>query len=151
MAENTEIVLFAILRFLIGVFVQVYGIGIVLAIELVGPKWRVTVNNAFYYAYILGEIIILILYLIFRDLVAFNIAISVLFCLFIAYFWLVPESPRYLIIKGRKDEAVCIFTKIAKSNKRTFDPDILLKKDNQTNRDSQKTKVYNILYRILVS
>ena len=53
---SVQIVLFAALRLILGIVSNVYIIGMVLVIELVGPKWRVTASNAFYYCYVLGII-----------------------------------------------------------------------------------------------
>lgn len=118
---DVQVVLYSILRFFVGVFGNVYVIGMVLGVEIVGPKYRVTANNLFYYAFVLGEFIALIMGVIFKHYIAYNIAMTVYVCLFVAYFWMVPESPRYLMIKGRRGEACRIFQKIAKSNKRDFD------------------------------
>ena len=42
----------------------------------------------------------------------------------------VPESPRWLYIKGKQKEANKIFQRIARSNKRQFNPEKLLSCDS---------------------
>ncbi|CAN1143867.1 Organic cation/carnitine transporter 7 [Linum perenne] len=47
------------------------------------------------------------------------------FILLMFYYW-TPESPRYLCLKGRKDEALLIMEKVAKCNNKSLPPGILL-------------------------
>ncbi|CAN1298965.1 Organic cation/carnitine transporter 7 [Linum perenne] len=47
------------------------------------------------------------------------------FLLLVFYYW-TPESPRYLCLKGRKDEAVKVMERVAKYNKKTLPPGVLL-------------------------
>ncbi|XP_028401281.1 solute carrier family 22 member 16-like isoform X2 [Dendronephthya gigantea] len=51
------------------------------------------------------------------------IAIPVLFI-----YWLVPESPRWLLLNGKKEEAKKVLTKVAKMNKRPLPDDLVLQK-----------------------
>jgi MFS family permease len=141
--QTTQIVLYGALRFLIGIFANVYVIGIVHVIELVGPKWRVTANNSFYYSYILGELIALTFGWFLKDYRAFHIAMAIYFTSFLFYYWLIPESPRYLLVKGKKKEALKIFKRIAKTNKVAIGDDFLDSEDfNRFNKEkTEKDKI----------
>ncbi|KAK3863478.1 hypothetical protein Pcinc_030757 [Petrolisthes cinctipes] len=44
----------------------------------------------------------------------------------LSYIWLLPESPRWLIQKGRHSQALTILKKAAKMNKRSLPPDTLM-------------------------
>ncbi|KAK3863477.1 hypothetical protein Pcinc_030756 [Petrolisthes cinctipes] len=55
---------------------------------------------------------------------SFCLAFPVIFQL--SYIWLLPESPRWLIQKGRHSQALTILKKAAKMNKRSLPPDTLM-------------------------
>jgi hypothetical protein len=123
--DRVQIILYGILRLITGVVANVYVIGTVHVIELVGVKWRVTANNSFYYSFILGEFITLAFGFIFKDYRSFHIALAVYVTSFLFYYWIVPESPRYLLVKRQKFQAFCVLKRIAKSNERAIRGDIL--------------------------
>ncbi|XP_064105530.1 organic cation transporter protein-like [Macrobrachium nipponense] len=51
-----------------------------------------------------------------------QVAYTVPLLLTIAYYWVIEESPRWLIYKGRYEEAKEIFSKVARINGRAFPP-----------------------------
>lgn len=57
------------------------------AIEIVGPAYRVTAANSVYYFYILGELITVLLAYFFRDFGTFYIPIAAICFVPIFYFW----------------------------------------------------------------
>lgn len=60
--------------------------------------------------------------------------------LFVLYFWYVPESPRFLVIKGKHRQAARIFHRIAISNKRPFDrPRFINDSDDETDSHYDET------------
>lgn len=114
-------VLYAALTLLNGVFSNVYIIGMVLAVELVGPRYRLLASNAFYYAYIVGELVVLAFALAFDRYELIQASLAVFMSTFVLYFWLVPESPRFLVTRARYREAARVFQRIAASNNKSFD------------------------------
>lgn len=54
----------------------------------------------------------------FRDWHHLQLALSIPSLLLISYYWIVPESPRWLFTIGRVDSTVCILEKVATFNKR---------------------------------
>ena len=82
-------------------------------------------NNVMYYFYILGEFVTLLVAYFLRDYRLSCICVTVLASLIILYFWLVPESVRYLIGRKQYDKADAIFRRIAKSNKKVLIDDFL--------------------------
>lgn len=51
-----------------------------------------------------------------RDWKTFQLAISIPSIILLSYYWLVPESPRWLLVVGRVKEATDVLTKAAKMN-----------------------------------
>lgn len=118
---DTKQWLYGILILLNGVFSNVYIIGMVLAVELVGPKYRLLASNSFYYAYVSGELIVLTMANFTNsNYTQIHICMAVFLTSFVFYFWLVPESPRFLLVTKRRREAIKILKRIAKSNGKTF-------------------------------
>ncbi|XP_072393158.1 organic cation transporter protein-like [Diabrotica undecimpunctata] len=109
--------LFLLFEFLDAAFgAGTYICGFVLSVELVGPKKRVLTGILSSSSYVLGEI--------FTAVAAWTtqswkpiiyILYSPIFLL-ISYIWLVPESVRWLLSKGRNEEAKRILRKAAKVN-----------------------------------
>lgn len=109
-------IMFGVSRFGIGATSNVYAIAAVIAVEIVGPSYRVFANNIMYYFFILGELIVLLVAYFERDYRVFSNFMTVLVSALILYFWMVPESVRYLVAKKRYQEADEIFKRIARSN-----------------------------------
>lgn len=62
-----------------------------------------------------------------------QLAISLPSLIFLGYWWIIPESTRWLLAHNRNEEAVRIVSKVAKANKLTIPNEILLKlKSNET-------------------
>ena len=118
-------VVYTILAFIIGVVCNTFFVGMVLVMELVGPKYRTAAANIFNYFYVVGEFLTLVFGYIFKDYRAFHICITVYFAIFALIFWLVPESPRFLLITGRTEEAKKILKRIARANNKTFNDDFI--------------------------
>ena len=118
---ETQQLSFAVLRFLSGIASNVYSVCVVLAIELCGPSWRVTAANSIYYLYILGEFVVVLFAYFISDYKVLYASYTLLMFSFMFYFWLVPESPRWLITKNRSNDAYKIFKRIARSNKKIIE------------------------------
>ncbi|XP_050415521.2 organic cation transporter protein [Patella vulgata] len=109
----------AILRFMdgtsnSGLFLMVFGIGM----ELVGPSKRTFCGIVIDFFWILGLFGLGGLAYWLRDWRHLTLACSIPAVVFLSYGWLVPESPRWLLSRGRNDEAEAIIKKVAESNKR---------------------------------
>lgn len=141
-------VLYAALTLLNGVFSNVYIIGMVLAVELVGPRYRLLASNAFYYAYIVGELVVLAFALAFDRYELIQACMAVFMSAFVLYFWLVPESPRFLVTRARYREAARVFQRIAASNNKSFDRSRIGFERNDSdadeNDDDETTTLVNI-------
>lgn len=93
-----------------------------MGIEWVNSKFRVFGSTLISVAYPLGEILLGVVALYIHN---FRTSIQVLYTpglLVIAYFWLVPESVRWLLVTGHVDRAVNILKRIASVNRKSISP-----------------------------
>lgn len=93
-----------------------YSAAFILGMELVGPNARVLGGTIISCAFALGEVILgfIAMYVSnWRTLLQIIYTPSILF---LAYFWLIPESVRWLIMKDRRQEAASIIINVSKVN-----------------------------------
>jgi hypothetical protein len=120
MNEDIQQILYTIGRFMKGVTATFFPIITTMSMEFVGPKYRVTASTIVYYSYSVGLIVLLILAYFAKSFVLLFKLISILIGIFVVYFWILPESPRFLFAKQKYNEALKIFNRIAASNKRNL-------------------------------
>ncbi|XP_045769172.1 solute carrier family 22 member 3-like isoform X2 [Maniola jurtina] len=99
-----------------GTYVSCY----ILVTELVGPKRRVIAGATMSTIYALGQVV---LGLVAWGVPAWRPMTRVLFApllLVVTYFWLISESVRWLMSKGRYEESETILKRVAKMNKRSL-------------------------------
>ncbi|XP_033124209.1 organic cation transporter protein-like [Anneissia japonica] len=112
---------FIVFQFLVGstcsgVFITAF----VFVTEMVGPSWRTFIGITIEYFYTFGYIILAGVAYALRDWKNIELALSLPSILLFSYYWLIPESPRWMIAKGRYDEGMKVLKKIAKINNSTF-------------------------------
>lgn len=93
-----------------------YAATFILAMELLEPKKRVIGGTLIACSYTIGEIL---LGLIAINVSNFRTLLQISYTpllLVVSYFWLIPESVRWLAIKGRQQEAAKIILSAAKMN-----------------------------------
>ncbi|CAH1969385.1 unnamed protein product [Acanthoscelides obtectus] len=95
----------------------------VMCMEIVGGKWRTIVPILYQIPFGFGNSIMAGVAYFLRDWRYFHFTLSVLACIYIVYIWCIPESPRWLIAAGRKEEAITILRRAASVNR--IDPRII--------------------------
>ncbi|XP_065169619.1 organic cation transporter protein-like isoform X2 [Atheta coriaria] len=88
----------------------------VLVMELIGTKWRCTVATLYQIPFNLGHLTLALFGYLFRDWRYSQLAISLPSIILISYFWLLPESPRWLLAAGEVEKATKILETAAKHN-----------------------------------
>uniref|UniRef100_A0A182PKB6 Major facilitator superfamily (MFS) profile domain-containing protein n=1 Tax=Anopheles epiroticus TaxID=199890 RepID=A0A182PKB6_9DIPT len=97
-----------------------YTTAFILALELVGPKMRVTGNNIISCAFSFGEALLGLLAMYFRD---WRVLLRILYIpgfLSLPFLYTTVESVRWLLSKNRKDEAFKTLKRAAKINGKTL-------------------------------
>ncbi|KAJ1532010.1 hypothetical protein ONE63_000644 [Megalurothrips usitatus] len=103
----------------------IMGTPYVLAIELVGPSKRTAVTILSNIAYSLSLVALAAVVYLVRDWRQLSLATSVPFLCFFLYWWVLPESPRWLLARGRFQEAEAILRLMARVNGRPLPPNYM--------------------------
>ncbi|KYN36385.1 Organic cation transporter 1 [Trachymyrmex septentrionalis] len=104
-------------RFVVGLTIPaIYQIPFIISLELVGPNYRsfVTVMTCTFYT--LGLCMLAGVTYLIRDWRTLTMITSVPFLIYFFYWWFLPESPRWLLAKGRLSEANDILETLARVN-----------------------------------
>ncbi|ESO84004.1 hypothetical protein LOTGIDRAFT_108246 [Lottia gigantea] len=113
-----EYIGFSVLRFFNGMANGgVFMTGFVIGMELVGPSKRALAGMIIMLFWALGLFVLGLIAYFIRDWRTLSLAVSCPSVVYLSYWWLLPESPRWLLSKGREKEAEDIIRKAAKVNK----------------------------------
>lgn len=106
---------FTFMRFLVGLSVGGTMVtSFVIVMEFVGTQYRDTISALYQVPFNMGHMLLAAFGYFLRDFSAFQLAISVPAVLLLSYFFVVPETPRWLIAVKRTDEAIHILERVAK-------------------------------------
>lgn len=119
-------IVFVLSRLVIGATTSgVFLVSYVLAMEMVGPTYRLFAGVAVMMFFSFGFILTAGFAYLFTDWREFQFAITLPGLVFMCYYWFIPESARWLISKNRKEEAIKIIEDVAKENKATVPKEVL--------------------------
>jgi OCT family organic cation transporter-like MFS transporter 4/5 len=105
-------------RFILGASSPgIYGTSFVLVIEMVGPSWRGLAGNLFCLPFAFGYMALPAFAYFLRSWKTLQLVLSIPALLQIFVCWKLPESPRWLLRKGRVVEAEKLLRKMAEVNK----------------------------------
>ncbi|XP_045449762.1 organic cation transporter protein-like [Melitaea cinxia] len=111
--------MFTSLRFLLAVATGGTMVtSFVLIMELIGTKYRDTIGILYQIPFNLGHLTLPLFGYFLRNWNTFQLAISLPSILFLSYYFLLPESPRWLMTAGRVEDTLTILKRIAKRNGR---------------------------------
>ncbi|KAK3878474.1 hypothetical protein Pcinc_016892 [Petrolisthes cinctipes] len=117
---------FTFLRFILGASLQgVFLVAYVMALELVGKRRRVLVGVLSQAFYTLGYFTAALLAYFITSWRWLQVAMTLPGIFFIPYYWIIPESSRWLIAKVRTEEARVILEKAAKVNKKEVSEQVM--------------------------
>lgn len=110
-----ELWMFLVCRFLIGTAVGGTMLcSYILMVELSGTSFRPYLTGLTEMAYVTASIIQPVIAYYVREWRYLQLVTSVPWLFVVLYYWLLPESPRWLLTMGKKEEAINVLTKIAK-------------------------------------
>ncbi|CAG5027905.1 unnamed protein product [Parnassius apollo] len=109
--------MFTTLRFLLAVATGGTMVSsFVLIMEIIGARYRETVGILYQIPFNLGHLTLPLFGYFLRDWSTFQLAISLPSVLFLSYYFILPESPRWLLTAGKAKEATIIMKTAAKRN-----------------------------------
>ncbi|XP_014251431.1 organic cation transporter protein-like [Cimex lectularius] len=138
--------------FLVLRFIQAIAVGgsmtisFVLCMEVLNGSWRTIMATLTHIPFNLGTIIMSVVAYYTREWRKFQLFISLPIVIILAYWWLIPESPRWLMAVGRDKEALAILEEAARQNKRKR-PEKLpeLKQDKREEEEEKPAEKVGIL------
>lgn len=96
---------------------SLYPLAFIMAVEMVGPKKREMSGIVLNYFYALGEAAVGLIAWMCHDWVTLQLIVSVPPLFFFVYYWMVPESVRWLMARNNNAKAKKIVQKAASVNK----------------------------------
>ncbi|GAB0100615.1 Beta-alanine transporter [Sergentomyia squamirostris] len=119
----------------------------VLAIEMVGPSKRVFCTIVANIAYSLGLVLLAGIVYLFRDWRYLSIAVSLPLFILFSCFFILPESPRWLIATGKYSKAVKILQKMAQVNGKVLpcDFELTLRQKVEAAKPTTETQAYGVM------
>ncbi|CAH1636438.1 unnamed protein product [Spodoptera littoralis] len=116
---------YVVVRLVMGfVSVSVVYAAFVLSVELVGGKWVTIAGVCNFFWLPVAYLIVTLLSLLMPNWRDLQLSLSVPGCLLLALWFVLPESPRWLLSMGKTQEAKEILERAAKFNKRELPSDI---------------------------
>ncbi|KAK3925872.1 Organic cation transporter protein [Frankliniella fusca] len=127
---------FMALRFLVAVATGgTMVVSFVICMEIVGGPWRTVVPILYQIPFSLGVFFMAGVAYYMRSWRDLQLALGLCSVPFILYYWLIPESPRWLLAVGRDQEALVILEEAARVNGRdVMDVKALLSQSKSTRR-----------------
>ncbi|XP_068617437.1 organic cation transporter protein-like [Battus philenor] len=93
-------------------------ISFVICMEVVSGKWRTYVPVLYQLPFGFGNIVLALLAYWLRDWRKLEFSLATISTTYLTYWFLIPESPRWLLATGKTEKAIKILKKIAKENNR---------------------------------
>lgn len=120
----------------------VYPLAFVLGVEMVGKDKREMSGVVLNYFYSVGEALVGVIAWLDGSWRNLQYWVSIPPILFIVYYWMIPESARWLLAKHRNRKAFKIISKAAEDNKKELSQSILdsFQQTRQTESDSGSAK-----------
>ncbi|XP_015429016.1 PREDICTED: organic cation transporter protein-like [Dufourea novaeangliae] len=92
-------------------------VSFVLLMEIVGVEWRSIMSVLFHIPFLLGHLMNPLISYLTRTWDGFQMAVSIPSIFLLSYYWIIPESPRWLLATGKLSRAEKILIKAADRNK----------------------------------
>ncbi|KAL7639838.1 UNVERIFIED_CONTAM: hypothetical protein RMT77_009251 [Armadillidium vulgare] len=119
---------------------------LIFVMEQVSGKLRARITSVSFIMWTMGMCFVPLLAWLTRDWILLGIVSSVPFIPFVFVLWAFPESPRWLLSKGRSKAAFKAFQRIAKSNRKECPPELRSDIEALTKEIKSRKKSNNLLF-----
>ncbi|XP_011690335.1 PREDICTED: organic cation transporter protein-like isoform X2 [Wasmannia auropunctata] len=92
-------------------------VSFVLLMEIVGVEWRSTMSVLFHVPFLIGHVMNPLISYLTLTWYGFQMAISIPSIFLLSYYWIIPESPRWLLAVSKSRKAERILLKAAERNR----------------------------------
>ncbi|XP_071134009.1 organic cation transporter protein-like [Mytilus edulis] len=145
-AFSQSFLVFVILEFMIGAAHHGgFMICCVMSLEYVGPSKRVLTGIPIHIFFAFGIMYIALMGYLLRNWFYVQLAVGAPFVVFLFYWWMIPESSRWLLSQGKYDDAEKIIQRIAKVNKKKIPSRIIDEKTLQTPKTANVYHLFSTL------
>jgi len=103
----------------------VYPLAFIIGVEMVGPRKREMTSIVLNYFYAVGEALVGLAAWLFTNWKHLQYALSIPPLFFVVYFWLVPESVRWLLARNEHEKASAIIRRAAHVNNRELSLELM--------------------------
>ncbi|XP_011497594.1 PREDICTED: organic cation transporter protein-like [Ceratosolen solmsi marchali] len=123
-------------------------VSFVLLMEIVGPKWRSMLSVLFHVPFLIGFLLNPLISYLTRTWYGFQMAVSIPPIFLLSYYWIVPESPRWLLAVGKINDAEVILTKAAEKNRIPLSnvTEVINEHRSQTKLQGDQDQKYNVTH-----
>ncbi|CAD7084046.1 unnamed protein product [Hermetia illucens] len=142
-AISPEYITYTLSRIIVGATTSgVFLIAYVIGMEMVVPSYRLITGVVSLLFFSVGYVLTTAFAYYFTNWRHLQIALTLPGVLFMTYHWFIPESGRWLLSKGRKEEVIINIQKAAKENKVTIPSEVLqtLLIETEVKKDDVKTE-----------
>ncbi|XP_060531615.1 organic cation transporter protein isoform X2 [Cylas formicarius] len=133
----------------------VYPLAFIIGVEMVGKRKREITGIVLNYFYALGEALVALVAWLTKDWVLLQLIVSAPSLLFVVYYWIIPESVRWLMAKSENGKAKKIVEKVAKINKVTLSTTLIdsfqESKYNHGENSSERENMFPVIKEMLKS
>nr|XP_018905230.1 PREDICTED: solute carrier family 22 member 4-like isoform X1 [Bemisia tabaci]XP_018905231.1 PREDICTED: solute carrier family 22 member 4-like isoform X2 [Bemisia tabaci] len=145
-AFSTNYTMFLILEFIDAVASSgVYGAAFIIGLELVGASKRTLFSTILCCFFPIGEVVIGLVMWWLQDWRSFLLAIYVPGLFIVSYFWVIPESIRWLAMKRRYREVLTVIQSIEDINRKKLSLNLREKLNNLIQLESQNVPEINLI------
>lgn len=134
---------FVVIYFVIGsVSVSTVMCAYVLGMEFVGPSKRVMMGTILATVVGIGSLYLILMSYLLKDWQKTQLSIGIPAVVYVGYICIFPESARWLLSNGRKEEAIRILANLAKHNNKELSKEVLY--SLEVDESSQKGKLWQL-------